>query len=122
MGERGDGYPVLEEAGVQVLVEPVLELDVALLPDDLVGEGDVFPDLELLPVPGPELDVDDLWAVDVDRQLLVQEDVEGRGVVFVDVADDAFGIEGDENCVAGEKNGGYLPRMRRLSMYIWYQY
>ena len=53
-------YPVLEEVGIEVLVEPVLKLDLRLLPRNLVREGDLGAVLQLLPGLGGQVHVHDL--------------------------------------------------------------
>jgi len=66
---------VLEEVGVQVLVESVLELHLAGLPVDLVGEVDVGSRLEFLPTIGGQGNVHDLLAIVANVELLVRKDI-----------------------------------------------
>jgi len=66
---------VLEEVGIQVLVESILELHLAGLPVDLVGEVDVGSRLEFLAALGGQGDIHDLLAIVADVELLVREDI-----------------------------------------------
>ena len=67
--------PVLEEVGVEVLVEPVLIVPGGRLPDHFVGEGDGLAQLQSGPSLAGQVHVDDPVIVVSDLELLVGPDV-----------------------------------------------
>lgn len=79
---------VLEERGIKIFIETILELDVILLPDDFISEGKFRVRREENFVFRCDVDIDYLFTIITDFKLLVCPDVVIRISYFANNAPD----------------------------------